>query len=291
MPKNFQLDLSNLITPERISSLWRAALIIVLGFLAVQIVARLVQRLTKKRLSPQASMLIRRGIVYAGMTIIVVSVLHEFGVQIGALLGAAGIVGIAIGFASQTSMSNLISGLFLISEKPFSIGDVINVGGTTGIVESVDLLSVKIRRFDNQFVRIPNEKILTSELTNVTRYPIRRLDIKLGVAYKEDMERVRDILLDVADKNRYALVEPPPLFIFTEFGESSLDILFGLWFEKSDYINLRNSIMFDIKKRFDQEGIEIPFPHRTIYAGSVTEPFPVRVVDPSETTTPEPPAV
>jgi len=282
MPKTLQLDFSKIITPERLTSLWRAALILVLGFLAIQIVARLVQRITRKRLSPQGSMLIRRGIVYSGMTVIIVSVLHEFGVQIGALLGAAGIVGIAIGFASQTSMSNLISGLFLISEKPFSIGDVINVGSTTGIVDSVDLLSVKIRRFDNQFVRIPNEKILTSELTNITRYPIRRLDIKLGVAYKEDMERVRDILLDVADKNRFALVDPQPLFIFTDFGDSALEILFGLWFEKSDYVNLRNSIMLDIKKRFDEEGIEIPFPHRTIYAGSQTEPFPVRVVNPAQ---------
>jgi small-conductance mechanosensitive channel len=282
MPKTLQLDFSKIITPERLTSLWRAALILVLGFLAIQVVARLVQRITRKRLSPQGSMLIRRGIVYSGMTVITVSVLHEFGVQIGALLGAAGIVGIAIGFASQTSMSNLISGLFLISEKPFSIGDVINVGSTTGIVDSVDLLSVKIRRFDNQFVRIPNEKILTSELTNITRYPIRRLDIKLGVAYKEDMERVRDILLDVADKNRFALVDPQPLFIFTDFGDSALEILFGLWFEKSDYVNLRNSIMLDIKKRFDEEGIEIPFPHRTIYAGSQTEPFPVRVVNPAQ---------
>ncbi len=282
MPKTFQLDFTNILTPERLTSLWRAALILVVGFLAIQIIARLVNRITRRKFSPQATMLIRRGIVYAGMVIVIVAVLQEFGVQIGALLGAAGIVGIAIGFASQTSMSNLISGLFLISEKPFSIGDVINVGGTTGIVDSVDLLSVKIRKFDNQFVRIPNEKILTNELTNVTRYPIRRLDIKLGVAYKEDMERVRDILLDVADKNRYALVEPPPLFIFTNFGDSALEILFGLWFEKTDYVNLKNSIMLDIKNRFDKEGIEIPFPHRSIYAGSVTDPFPVRVVNPAQ---------
>jgi small-conductance mechanosensitive channel len=92
------------------------------------------------------------------------------------------------------------------------------------------------------------------------------------------MERVRDILLDVADRNRYALVEPEPLFIFTNFGDSALEILFGLWFAKADYLNLKNSIMIDIKKRFDEAGIEIPFPHRSIYAGSATEPFPIRIV-------------
>ncbi|HUX49495.1 MAG TPA: mechanosensitive ion channel family protein [Spirochaetia bacterium] len=288
MPKNFSLDFSKLLTPDRLTALARAAVILVIGFFVVQIIARLVHRITRKRLSPQNSMLIRRVIVYTGMTIIIVNVLQAFGFQLGALLGAAGIVGIAVGFASQTSMSNLISGLFLISEKPFSIGDVISVGSTTGIVESIDLLSIKIRRFDNQFVRIPNEKIITSELTNVTRYPIRRMDIKLGVAYKEDMDRVRRILLEVAEENRYALVEPEPLFIFTDFGSSSLDILFGLWFEKSDYLNLKNSIMIDIKKRFDLEGIEIPFPHQSLYAGSVTEPFPIRIVNTPESA-PTPP--
>ncbi len=278
MQKLLQFDFSKIFTPDRMASLARAAIILVVGFFVVQIVARLAYRLVRKRLTPQNSMLVRRGILYVGLTIIVMNVLQAFGFQLGALLGAAGIVGIAIGFASQTSMSNLISGLFLISEKPFALGDVISVGTTTGIVESVDLLSIKIRKFDNQFVRIPNEKIITSELTNITRYPIRRLDIKLGVAYKEDMERVRDILLDVADRNRYALVEPEPLFIFTNFGDSALEILFGLWFAKADYLNLKNSIMIDIKKRFDEAGIEIPFPHRSIYAGSATEPFPIRIV-------------
>ena len=118
------------------------------------------------------------------------AVLGELGVKLTALLGAAGIVGIAVGFASQTSVSNIISGLFLISEKPFAIGDVLKVGGTTGIIQSIDLLSIKIRTFDNLFVRIPNEKILSSEVTNITRFPIRRMDIVFQVDYGQDLARV-----------------------------------------------------------------------------------------------------
>jgi small-conductance mechanosensitive channel len=223
-------------------------------------------------------MLIRKAIFYIGGTIILVTVLQTLGLKLTALLGAAGIVGIAIGFASQTSVSNLISGLFLISEKPFAVGDVINVGDTTGIILSIDLLSVKIRTFDNRYIRIPNEKLLNSELTNITRFPIRRLDIRLGVAYKEDVKKVRRVLLDVAEKNPFCLDEPEPILIFTDFGSSALEFLFGVWFAKTDYISLKNSIMEEIKERFDREGIEIPFPHTTIYSGSATAPMPVRLV-------------
>ena len=136
---------------------------------------------------------------------------------------------------------------------------------------------MKIRTFDNRYIRIPNEKILNSELTNITRFPIRRLDIHLGVAYKEDVKRVREVLMDIADKNPYCLDEPEPVLIFTDFGDSALEFLFGVWFAKTDYLLLKNSIMEDIKERFDAEGIEIPFPHRTIYAGSATGPMPVHI--------------
>jgi small-conductance mechanosensitive channel len=264
-------------TPDRIQGVLIALLILLVGFIILKILAVLVKRFGKKRLSQQGSMLIRKGIYYVGSTIILVTVLQTLGLKLTALLGAAGIIGIALGFASQTSVANLISGLFLISEKPFAVGDVIKVGETTGVIISIDLLSVKIRTFDNRYIRIPNEKILNSELTNITRFPIRRLDVRLGVAYKEDVKTVRDILMDIAAKNPYCLDEPEPILIFTDFGDSALEFLFGVWFAKTDYILLKNSIMEDIKERFDAEGIEIPFPHRTIYTGSATGPLPVRL--------------
>jgi small-conductance mechanosensitive channel len=264
-------------TPDRIQGALIALLILIAGFLVLKILAVLVKRFGRKRLSQQGSMLLRKAIYYAGGTIILVTVLQTLGLKLTALLGAAGIVGIALGFASQTSVSNLISGLFLISEKPFTVGDVIKVGDTAGIILSIDLLSVKIRTFDNRYIRIPNEKILNSELTNITRFPIRRLDIHLGVAYKEEVKRVREVLMDIAAKNPFCLDEPEPILIFTDFGDSALEFLFGVWFAKTDYLLLKNSIMDDIKERFDAEGIEIPFPHRTIYAGSATGPMPVRL--------------
>jgi small-conductance mechanosensitive channel len=195
-----------------------------------------------------------------------------------AVLGAAGIVGIAIGFASQTSVSNVISGIFLISEQPFQVGDLIKIGDTTGVVLSIDLLSIKLRTFDNQLIRFPNETLIKNQVNNITRFPIRRLDIELGVAYKENVEHVKKVLSEIARKNIYCLDEPEPLILFKNFGDSALEFLFAVWCVKTDYLKLRQTIMQKIKESFDVEGIEIPFPHRTLYTGSVTEPFPIQLI-------------
>jgi small-conductance mechanosensitive channel len=272
-------SLMEILKPEVIQKATRIAIILVVGFIIIRIVSLLVGRITKRRLTAQTSMLVRKAINYTGAFFVLVAVLQQLGLKLTALLGAAGVVGIAVGFASQTSMSNLISGIFLISEKPFAVGDVIKIGDTVGIVLSIDLLSVKARKFDNQFVRIPNQQIIGTQLINITRFPIRRMDINLGVAYKEDLRRVQDVLMEVARRNPFCLDEPEPLVVFTNFGDSAIEILYALWFEGTDYLKLKNSIMIEIKEAFDREGIEIPFPHRTLYTGSATEPFPVQLVE------------
>jgi small-conductance mechanosensitive channel len=186
---------------------------------------------------------------------------------------------VAIGFASQTSASNLISGLFLMAERPFIVGDWVTIDGVTGMVLSIDLLAVKIRLFDNSLVRIPNESVIKNQLTNLTAFPIRRIDINVGVAYKEDVSRVRDVLLGLADRNPLCLDEPQPQFFYDGFGDSALELRLCVWTARDNFVALRNTMRLEIKDAFDREGIEIPFPHRTLYAGSVTDPFPVQVVE------------
>ena len=256
----------------------RVAALVGLGFPCVVFASSLVARSVKRRLSPQVGMLLRKGIFYTGTTIIILQVLHQLSFQLGALLGAAGIVGIALGFASQTSMSNIISGLFLISEHPFEVGDLIRVGETTGVVLSIDLMSVKLRTFDNQYVRIPNENLIKTQVDNLTHFPIRRLDINLGVAYKEDVDLVKGILLDIARDHPNVLDEPEPLVLFQNFGESALEFLFAVWSVNEDFLILKKTLREIIKERFDAAGVEIPFPHRSLHAGSETMPFPIRIV-------------
>jgi small-conductance mechanosensitive channel len=273
-------DLGSLFASDNLEKLLVAAVTVVGGILLLRVLTALVGRLARARMNPQSAMLARKAVFYLGVALVFIVVLRELGIQPTALLGAAGIVGIAIGFASQTSVSNVISGLFLVSEKPFALGDVIKAGGQTGIVMSIDLLSVKIRTFDNQYIRIPNENILSTELTNVTYFPIRRMDFTLSISYRNALEKAREVLLGVADRNTLCLREPAPVVVFTGFADSGQEILFGVWFAKADYVQVRNSLMVEIKRSFDAEGIEIPFPHRTIAGGLAADPLPVRVVEP-----------
>ena len=266
-------------TVEKSLMLVRAVLLVAAGLVVARLLGRALHGLAEGRLERQQAVLLRRFTQYLVVSLFAVAALHQLGFNLSVLLGAAGILSVAVGFASQTSASNLVSGLFLIAERPFSIDDVIQVGGTTGEVLSIDLLSVKLRTFDNLYVRIPNETLIKSEVRTLTKFPIRRLDLQIGVAYKEDVERVRELLFELADRNPLCLAEPKPLFIFQGFGDSAVQMQFSPWALKADYLEMKNRLQEEIKKAFDENGIEIPFPHRSLYVGSATEPFPVRVVE------------
>ena len=271
--------LSDFLTPERSLSLIRSLIILGVGIPLARLLCSSLSKALEKKTGPHQAIVIRKVSFYLLLSLIVVSVLRELGFSLSVLIGAAGILTVAIGFASQTSASNIISGLFLLADRPFQIGDVIQVGGTTGVVHDIELLSVKLRTFQNFLVRIPNEDLIKNPVTNFTHFPIRRIDVEVGVAYKEDISKVRKVLLEVANRNPLCLEEPTPLFVYKGYGDSSIDLLLGVWVKKENFLLLTNSIKQEIKEAFDKNDIEIPFPHRSIYTGSVTEPFPVMVVN------------
>ena len=277
------------LTGPQAANLLRAAVKIGVGLVLGRLAGNGLARLFGAE-DAQREMILRRVSFYGIAGLFATSALTDLGFDLGVLLGAAGILTVALGFASQTSASNVISGLFLLGERPFSVGDVIRVSGTTGEVLSVDLLSVKLRTFDNLFVRIPNETMIKSEVTNLRRFAIRRVDLQVGVAYKEDLRHVRDVLMEVADRNPLCLEEPAPLIIFQGYGDSSINHQFSVWAQTDNYLELRNSIPLEIKEAFDDNDIEIPFPHRTLYTGAETDPFPVRVMNEGDAPSPNPPS-
>ncbi len=286
MEQWWTLAVDYLTSPQAASAL-KALLKILVGLALGRLAGNGLARLFAED-DAQRAMILRRGALYGIAGLFTASALMELGFDLSVLLGAAGILTVAIGFASQTSASNVISGLFLLGERPFAVGDVIRVNGTTGEVLSVDLLSVKLRTFDNLFVRIPNETMIKSEVTNLRRFPIRRIDLQVGVAYKEDLREVREVLMEVADRNPLCLEEPTPLIIFQGYGDSSINHQFSVWAKTEHFLDLRNSISVEIKEAFDEHDIEIPFPHRTLYTGSETTPFPVQQA--GETDAPSPSA-
>ncbi len=271
------LDLSTYFNTETVDKFIRILFILVIGVSSIHLIAFMLRRSLRKQLSRQRMMLITRTVIYTGYIGLVLIVIREMNYDLTALFGAAGVVGIVIGVASQTSIGNIISGLFLVGEKSFELGDVVRIGDKSGTVYSIDLLSIKIKTFDNLLIRIPNQSVISSELTNVTRFPIRRLDFQIGVAYKEDLRKVKSVLENVARNNPLCLEEPEPVILFQSFGNSSINITFGIWFEKTNYMAVKNSVFVEIKEAFDREGIEIPFPHVSIYAGEASQPIAVKL--------------
>ncbi|MFA5330694.1 MAG: mechanosensitive ion channel family protein [Prolixibacteraceae bacterium] len=271
------LGLTSYFNPATIDKFIRIVFILIIGSGSIHLVSFLIKRSLHKHLSRQRMMLISRTIIYTGYIGMVLIVIRELNYDLTALFGAAGVVGIVIGVASQTSIGNIISGLFLVGEKSFELGDVVRIGDKTGTVYSIDLLSIKIRTFDNLLIRIPNQTVISTELVNVTKFPIRRLDFLVGVAYKEDLRKVKSILESVARNNPLCLEEPEPMILYQNFGDSSINLIFAVWFEKANYQDVKNSVFIEIKEAFDREGIEIPFPHISVYAGEASKPIEVKL--------------
>lgn len=271
--------LSEHVDAGRIIAAIRGILLLSFGALGARFLGRFVLRSTEDHLGIHSAQLLRRAVVYGVLAGSLMLALREFGFDLSLLLGAAGILTIAVGFASQTSAANIVSGLFLIGERSFGLGDVIRVGTTTGEVLSIDLLSVKIRTYDNLYVRLPNETLIKSELTNLTRFAIRRIDVPLSVAYKEDLDRVKELLIDLADHHPLVMEEPRPLVIMTGYGDSGIGIQFSIWAARENFLAVRNDVYTQVRQEFAEQGIEIPFPQVSIHTGSGTRAFPLDMSD------------
>ncbi len=232
----------------------RVSIALIASLVAVRLVSFLAGRLVRRRLSQQSAMLLRKTINYTGFVLVLMVVLSQLGLSLPALLGTAGVFAVALGIASQTSFSNIVSGFFLISEKPFSVGDVVTVAGVTGIIQSIDLLSIKIRTFDNRFVRVPNETLIKTEVVNVTRFPIRRLDFEFVVEYGAALPLLKELLKQLAGECARALREPEPLYVIRSFGPYGVEILYGIWFAKDDYLTVKNGFAELLHQRLPAEG-------------------------------------
>lgn len=255
----------------------RIGIILVVGIVIISILGLILKKLLPQKLSQQRKMIINRFVRYSAIVILFSVIVSELNINLAAIFGAAGVIGIVVGVASQTSIGNIVSGFFMVSEKSFEIGDQIRIGDKTGVVHSIDLLSIKIKTFDNLLLRIPNQTVISSEVINVTRFPVRRLDFDISVAYKENLEVVKQTLEEIAKRNPLCLDEPEPIIVFKAFGDSGINILFGVWFERTNYLKVKNSVFMEIKEAFEQKGIEIPFPHISLYAGEATKPFQVEI--------------
>ena len=246
---------------------WGNLMKVVVAFISVlvfYVVYRIIKHIIKKQAAPRVEkhtyMLINKFVSYVFYVIIVMYILSLFGINLKAIWGAAGVAGLAIGFAAQTSVSNLISGIFVLSEKAMKVGDFIQVGDVFGTVDSVGLLSVRVHTLDNQMVRIPNSSVINSNLVNFNHYDIRRFVFDMPISYDSNMEKALEVANSIPGKCPVVLQNPAPCVYFDGFGDA-INIKIAVWSNCSDLINAKNQMYAAIVNTCREQGIEIPYTH------------------------------
>jgi small-conductance mechanosensitive channel len=244
----------------------KAAAGLVVLLIVYKAVMRYTKRFVEKRATRATVSLVEKILHYCFLLVAVMYVFKLFGININAVLGAAGIAGVAVGFASQTSVSNIISGFFLLSEKTVKIGDFIDIGGMAGTVDSINLLSVKLKTPDNQMLRVPNETIIKSALTNYSVYQERRFSLKVQVSYDTDLAFALETLKSVpAECGDIILATPEPSVIVGSFDDSGITLTLNAWFLRENLFAAKNALFVTTKKLFDARGISIPFPQLDVH--------------------------
>ena len=236
------------------------------------IVARTVRVFFKKYYAPTLPQDTAKNLgklIYFGIIIIAFLVfVSTTGLDLSGMLVAGGIFGVVIGFATQSVVSNLISGLFLMIEKPVRQGDSIEIvgAGLSGTLLDIGTFSVRIRQFDGTVTRVPNEVFFTSNLRSLTSSPVRRSEAIVGIAYKEDIEGAISVMeKKIRNTMPFVLIEPAPDFRVKALADSSVNIEVLVWHPREDILKVSPKLLIVIKKALDEAGIEIPFPQRVMW--------------------------
>lgn len=201
---------------------------------------------------------------YTILAFVVIAVLNRFGVQTASIVAVLGATGLAIGLALQGALTNLAAGVMLLMFRPYKVGDFIDAAGRFGNVTEIDLFTTVLKTFDNQHVIIPNSQIWGSQIINHSHYDIRGVDMTFGVAYKENTDEVRKVIMGVLSNHPHILKDPAPFLEVSTLNDSSVDFIVRPFCQGEHYFDVLFSVPEQVKKALDEAGIEIPFPHRKV---------------------------
>ncbi|MGB3050011.1 MAG: mechanosensitive ion channel domain-containing protein [Polyangiales bacterium] len=189
----------------------------------------------------------------------------QLGVEVAPLLAGLGIAGFIIGFALQDTLSNFASGMMILVYRPFDVGDVVEAGGVTGKVDKMNLVSTMVLTFDNQLLVVPNKQIWGGVIRNVTHQDTRRVDMTFGIGYSDDVPKAEKVLAEIVAGHGKVLKDPEPVIRLNQLGDSSVNFIVRPWAKTGDYWEVYWHVTREVKRRFDEEGISIPFPQRDVH--------------------------
>jgi small conductance mechanosensitive channel len=244
-----------------------ALVIFVIGLYVAGSLSRLLRRaLETRKVEMETTMLLSKLSRWSVILFGTIVALQQVGFDLSAFLAGLGILGFTVGFALQDVSKNFVSGLLLLWQQPFDMGDVIEVGEFVGTVADVDLRATEIYTFDGQNVLIPNADVFTSPIKNYSKFPKRRLELKAGVAYDSDLDLVRKTVLETVTSVPGVLNDPEPAMVFDNFGGSTIDFTLYYWIDtkETNLLTIKDAVLTGVNAAFTAKGIEMPFPTQTV---------------------------
>jgi small conductance mechanosensitive channel len=243
-----------------------ALLIFIIGRWIASIIGRQAEKaLTRARIDPTLAQF-GATITAAVITIIaIIAALTHLGVQVTSLVAILGAATLAIGLAMRDSLSNFAAGAMLMGYRPFKAGDFVEAGGQMGVVETVGIFHTKIRTTTNQEITIPNSRIYGDVITNYSARERRRIDVTVGISYDDDISEAKTIIREVIAEDSRLYAEPPPIIWVGEMADSSIDLWVKVWTDLDPFWDARSDLLENIKQRFDEKGITIPYPQRDVH--------------------------
>ena len=206
------------------------------------------------------------NIVYVILLIFVIlGAISKVGIQTASLVAVLGAAGLAVGLALQGSLANFAAGILLIIFRPIKVDDFVEVAGVDGVVEKVDIFTTQLKTPDNKIIIIPNAQVTANNITNYTAKGTRRVDLVIGVSYSDNIDKVRGLIEDELKKDDRILTDPAPSIVVLALADSSVNFAVRPWTKTDDYWGVYFGLTENLKKRFDAEGVSIPFPQRDVH--------------------------
>jgi small conductance mechanosensitive channel len=207
-----------------------------------------------------------RNIAYAVMLVLVIiTALTALGVPTTSMFAILGAAGLAVGLALKDSLSNIASGVMLIVLRPFRAGDHVIAAGQEGVVLEIRVFQTRLRAFDHRVIILPNSEITTAPITNFSSLPQRRIDVPVGVGYDDDLQRAREVLLEIARQEPLLAADPEPVVRVVNLGESGVDIVLQVFARNDDYVEARSRLVEAVRNTLIEHGLNIPYPQRDLH--------------------------
>ncbi len=256
-----------------------AVVIFAIGLLVASFIKTIMKRSISPRLPPHVYRPLENAVFYSLLFLAGMSALQPFGVNLSALLVAGGIAGIVVGLASQSALSNLVSGIMLLAEQPFKVGDPVSIGEVSGVVVNVSVLSTTIRTWEGPTVRIPNNAVFNSMITNYVKVRARRVEFTIKVHYNTDIQKAVEVLKNFLGEHPFCLVNPAPEIFVDEYADSSINIKVMCWAPPQVWSATKVDLQTRVKQVLDEAGIQIPYPQLDLHIISSKTEIPVKVLE------------